>query len=71
MDEIDVYLEPQGSSSYVESLIKSRQWLKDMPLLLEQLDKVISLELELAVLGAEKAKSEILKATKDNIKPIK
>ena len=70
-EDIEVYLDGGNSPCYLESLIKCRQMLKDSPLL-ARLDEAISLELDLAVLGAEKAKSELLKTTaKDNIRPLK
>lgn len=71
-EDIEVFFDKSDGSSYIESLSKSRQYLKDSPLL-AKLDEVILLELELAKMGAEKAKSEILKAAaKDNVvRPIK
>ena len=74
-DDIDVFLD-NGSigTTYLESLISTRINLESCPHLLAKLDKVIEAELDLALMGAEKAKSEILKAAsknKDNLKPIK
>lgn len=69
-DDIEMYL-ANDSSGYLESLIKSRQYLKDDVFLLERLNKVIEVELDLAMLGANKAKSEILKKDKPNVRPIK
>ena len=76
-EDIEVYLDQTSEgSSYLESLIKSRQFLiqsggDGSNALLNKLDLVINAELDLALMGAEKAKSEIVKATKDNIRPIK
>ena len=70
-DIIDDSFEPE-SGCYLEALIRSRQLVKDTVYLADKLDNVISLELDLAVMGAEKAKSEILKRNSDNkIRPIK
>ena len=70
-EDVEVFFDKSDGSSYLESLCKSREYLKDSPLL-AKLDEAIALELELAIMGAEKAKSEILKAApKDNIRPIK
>ena len=70
-EDIEVYLDDSGS--YLEALIKSRKHLKESEALLQKLDQLISLELDLGVMAAEKAKSEILKKQdKDNIvRPIK
>ena len=51
-----------GNSNYLESLCKSRKHLIDSPLL-AKLDEVIELEIQLALMGAEKAQNEILKET--------
>ena len=70
-EDIEVYLDDSGS--YLEALIKSRKHLKESEALLQKLDQLITLELDLGVMAAEKAKSEILKKQdKDNIvRPIK
>jgi hypothetical protein len=68
-EDIEVYVSRDGSSCYLESLARTRQYLKDTDLL-AKLDKVISLEIDLAEMGAEKAKSEINKKGKNNVKPI-
>lgn len=70
-DEIEVFFDKSEGACYLESLVRSRQHLKGSPLL-AKLDGVIELEIELAGMGAQKAKSEILKsASKDNLRPIK
>lgn len=70
-DDIEIYFQKDESGCFIESLSRSRQYLKNTPLLAE-LDEVIKLEIELAVMGAQKAKSEIIKKTsKDNLRPIK
>jgi hypothetical protein len=59
------------SSNYLESLIKSRMHLKDAPTLLKKLDETIDVELDLALIGARKARGEVLKEqAKDNVVPI-
>lgn len=64
--EIDYHAE-----GYVESLARTRQYLVGSPLL-GKLDEVIAAEIELAMMGAEKAKSNALKANKENnVTPIK
>ena len=50
------------NSNYLESLIRSRKHVETSPLL-AKLDEVIELEIDLALLGAQKALSEILKET--------
>lgn len=71
MDEEMLMFVNNDSMSYLESLMRGRVHLKDTPLL-SKLDVVIEAELELALMGAEKAKSEILKANKNNaVRPIK
>lgn len=72
MDEdIQMYINAD-SVSYLESLMKSRYYLKDSGKILSQLDEVIEAELELALIGAKKDKSELLKNSKDNVvRPIK
>lgn len=71
MDDIEVYMDSANTgSSYLESLVKCREHIN--PNRLERLDTLIDLELDLAILGAEKAKSEILKSqARDNLRPIK
>lgn len=68
-EDITEFLADTSGTSYIESLVKTRQHLPVN--LLVKLDKVIEAELDLALLGAEKAKNEILKKSKDNIKPLK
>ena len=58
------------SGNFLQSLIECRSLLTGSPLL-EKLDEVIAVELELALMGAKKAKSAILKEDKDNVRPIK
>lgn len=82
-NDIEVYFEggAGGCVNYLESLIRSKHRLTiEKPVFLTgqenaillKLDEVILAELDLALLGAEKAKSEILKANKDNtVRPIK
>ena len=57
---------------FLECLIKSRVHLKNCSKLSDKLDELIHAELDLAIMGAEKAKSEILKKNKDDVvRPIK
>lgn len=67
-DDIEVFLDESGC--YLESLIKSRKHLLSSADLLSKLDAVINAELDLALLGSEKAKSEILKANAKDNKPV-
>lgn len=70
-DETEMFFEKSEGSCYLESLARTRQYLKDTDFL-KKLDEVILLEIDLAKMGAEKAKSEIMKMTnKDNVRPIK
>jgi len=69
-DEITVVMEGD-SVSYLESLIRSRKKVEDNPGMYAKLEAVIMVELDLALLGAEKAKSEHIKSSGSNIKPIK
>lgn len=70
-DEIEMYFDNSDSTSYIESLAKTRQYLKNTSLL-TKLDSLIDKEIDLAILGADKAKSEILKKNKeDTVRPIK
>ncbi len=79
VDDVEVYLDSSSPNSYIESLIKSRQALisshkyqEATKNILIKLDEVIQAELEVALLGAEKAKSEVLKAaSKGSISPLK
>lgn len=71
-DDIDIYMDNSGGASYIESLAKTRPLLKESLTLSTKLDELIYMELELAIMGAEKAKSEILKKNKDDVvRPIK
>jgi len=71
--EEDTLIDP---GYYLCSLIKNRYYLigmsqmADSTTLIEKIDKVIDLELDLAIMAAEKAKSELIKRNKNNIKPI-
>ena len=70
-DDVEIILGETGSEAcYIESLARTRFYLPGN--LLEKLDAVIEAELELALLGAEKAKSDILKDNaKNNVTPLK
>lgn len=71
-DEMEIFFDKSDGTSFIESLAKSRQWLKDNNELSSKLDNALNLELDLAILEAEKAKSNLLKNSKDNkLVPIK
>jgi hypothetical protein len=71
-DEIEMFFDSSDSTSFLESLSKCRKLLADSASLACKLDAVIHAELDLALMGAEKAKSEILKKDKENtVRPIK
>lgn len=56
------------SSNYLESLVRCRAHLKDAPKLAQMLDETLEVELELALIGAKKARSVVLKEqAKDNV----
>ncbi len=69
IEDIKVYMDKYTGGSYLESLIASRRFLSGQ--LLTSLDEVITVEIELALMGATKAKSEVLKKTTDTVRPIK
>lgn len=66
-DEMEIFFNKDDGSTYLESLIRSRCMMynsKNINLdIVSGLEEVISLEIELARLGAEKAMSEAKKAT--------
>lgn len=74
-DDIEEFVSDSGC--YIESLIKSRVQLDKLPIvhsvnMIEKIEELIMLEIGLAIMGANKAKSEILKKNKDDVvKPIK
>ena len=71
-EDIEVYLDEGGC--LLESLIKSRRHLTGTKEILTKLDLVIEAELDLALMAAQKAKSEVLKASakdKNHLTPIK
>ena len=77
-DEVEVFFERTDGSSYIESLVRSRYVMSKTNainiLLAPAIEEVILMELELAKMGAEKAKSEVLKSAakeKGNLRPIK
>ncbi len=71
IDDDDIEMSFEASGCFLESLMRSRRYVSDA--LLSKLDEVILIELELALMGASKAKSEILKQNKPNttVRPIK
>lgn len=54
----------------IKALAEARKFLEGSPLL-SKLDEVISEELDLALIAVKKAKSEVIKSDKNNIRPIK
>lgn len=74
-DDIEVFFDKTDGGSYLESLMRSRLYVDRISSCKAEirikLEEVILLELDLAKLGAEKAKSEIIKSEKDNVRPIK
>lgn len=71
-EDIDVYLEQADGITYIESLVRCRVLLAKIPEeldLIDKFNKVISLELDLAISGANKALAEARKT--DNVRPIK
>lgn len=61
------------SSNYLESLIRSRQHLANASASMRKmLDETIAVELELALIGAKKARAAVLKEqAKNNVVPLK
>lgn len=65
-DDIDIFFDSSSSTNYIESIIKSRlllEQLSGMTDLKDKLDKLIELEIDLAITGAEKATIEAKKST--------
>jgi len=65
-DDIEIFFDKSDGSSYIESLIRSRVHLSHITEeidLIDKLNHLISLELDLSIIGAEKAMSEAKKAT--------
>lgn len=76
--EDDITMFTADSGCYLESLVRCRGFLlsqegfpSSRQSLLDVLDQVLHAELELALMAADKAKSEITKLSKNNIKTIK
>lgn len=77
-DDMDVFLDT-SDNCYIESLARSVAVLAKLPDgprvrdLINKLEEVLLLELDLAVMGAEKARSEILKknAKDGTVRPIR
>lgn len=70
-EDIEEFILNTDSHSFLESLARARKLLEGTDMV-AKLDEVLTAEIELALMGAEKAKSEILKKDKDNkIRPIK
>jgi hypothetical protein len=70
-EEIDMFLNTASGISYIESLSRALLNLNGNHLA-SKLEEVIGLEIELALIGAQKAKSEVVKSNKDSVvRPIK
>jgi hypothetical protein len=73
-DEMDIFFESDNGACYLESLIKSRVLINKVYSpncsMCTKLEKLIDLELDLAIAGAEKATSE-LKKTTAKVTPLK
>lgn len=75
-NDIELFMDGGSNVCYLESLVKAMERMSKMLTFeapeMVKFRQVINAELDLALLGAEKAKSEILKANKDNtVRPIK
>jgi hypothetical protein len=69
-DDMSVFVN-EDSGFYIESLIKSLCHLKKGDSLAVKLRTVIEEELDLALMAAQKAKSEILKKNAKEVSPLK
>ena len=67
---IDFNVFSEDSICYIESLIRSRQHLVSGELV-DKLDRLISLELDIAILDSEKAKNERIKNPLDVVRKLK
>ncbi len=59
-EEIEMFFENSAGPSYLESIIKTRRLLVDVDLI-SKIDELIGLEIDLAIIGAKKALSEVKK----------
>lgn len=72
-DELDIFFESAGAVNYLESIIRSQILLEQLPnadALKSKLDYLIALEIDLAIVGAEKATGEVKKSVA-KVSPIK
>lgn len=67
-DDLEIFFD--NVNGYLGSLIKSRQFLIDIPVALSKIDELIELELDLAIIGSKKAMS-IAKKETGKLLPIK
>lgn len=77
-DDIEIFFDKGDGGCFLESLARTKIYLSKIYrcdcTIMTKIDSVLELELDLAIMGAEKAKSEIVKASakdKDNLRPIK
>lgn len=66
----DIFFESASGAAYLESLAKTKTLLKDCPNLQNSLNELLSIEIELALIGAKKALGEVKKDT-GKLVPIK
>jgi len=69
-DDMSVFID-QDSGSYIESLIKCLCHLKEGDPFISKIRTVIDAELDLSLLMAHKAKSDLLKSNQTNLRPVK
>lgn len=71
MEDDDIPFVFSGGSidCYLETLARTRRYLKDSTLL-SKLDEVVEIEIQLALMGSKKALADANKP-KDNVRPIK
>lgn len=72
-DDLEIFFDNSSGANYLESIIKSRLHLEQLPgmtNLKDKLDYLITLEIDLAIVGAEKATGEVKKSAA-KVSPIK
>jgi hypothetical protein len=69
-DDNTLFLE-SDSGCFLESMMRSRRHIDSLPDMLAKLDVLIHLELDLAIAGAEKAKSELVKKNAKDASPVR
>lgn len=69
-EQLEVLLETTSTGCYLESLIRSRRLCLDSLDLTAKIDRIINIELEIALMGAKKLLREMIHPA-DNIRVIK